>query len=524
VAIRGFFQRFLSSAAAVAVVLGVVHLDVPAQTATAGSSSFVRGIYGTGASDVAKAAGFNTINVVSPSRASLDSLAAKGFKAVVWLGEYDRTARCQFEFSDASVRATVAAVAGHPAIAAYQLSDEPNYARLHCPSAVQQHRDRAALIKSVDPSKPTYLTISTWDGREGYPYEYFAGVADIMGLDVYPCTYSGGCNFGIIDTAIRQAASKGVSRVWAIVQDFADGYYRVPTAGELRTQFERWVPGNLEGYFVYSWTYGNIANRTDHLSVLADVVSLFDGSALPVAPAPAPTVTTSSSPKPPPVLSPTPLPIPSAITDLLPGVVAVRELFGGDGAGWGSADLGGRWSTVAGQADGFSRAASHGVIATPANGVTMAAVLDGISLRDLDATVTLRLPNVTGGNAYGYVLLRRASSASNMRIGLYVTPSGAVFIRGQDAGGTSLFSDVPTGLIVSGGEALRLRVVATGSNPTTIKARVWKAAGSEPSTWAVNATTRLSGVQGPGLVGVRTINYSGAAVDFVFDDLVVRAA
>ena len=518
-AIRGFAQRFLSSAAAVAVVLGVVHMELPEQTPSSESGSFVRGIFGVGASDQVRAAGFNTVNVVSPTRSSLDALASRGFKAVVWLGEYDRTNRCGFEFSDASVRSIVGGVAGHPAIAAYQLSDEPNYARLRCATAVQQHRDRAALIKSVDPSKPTYVTISTWDGREGYPYQYFAGVADIMGLDVYPCVISSSCSFGMINTAIAQAAQDGVSRYWAVVQDFADGYYRVPTASELRTQFERWAPSNLEGYFVYHWVYGNIGSRSDHLAVLADVVSLFDGGSTPPpsSPSPSPRPSTSSSPSP----SPTPT---QSRPPTAAGTTIARDSFVRDGAGWGTADVGGAWTVVSGWSGAFRCADSRGLINAAVQADSFAAILGSVSVRDVDAAVTITLPDIDGGgNLYSYLLLRRSGSSANIRVGLYVTPSGAVTIRGQDSTGSYLFPDVPTGLTVTGSEQLRLRVVVTGSTPTTVRARVWRAGGPEPSAWATSATTNRSGIQGAGAVGVRTINLSGSRETVSFDDLLVKS-
>jgi hypothetical protein len=156
---------------------------------------------------------------------------------------------------------------------------------------------------------------------------------------------------------------------------------------------------------------------------------------------------------------------------------------------------------------------------------TMAAILGGISVRDLDATVRLRMPSVSGtGSLYAYLLLRRASSSSNMRVGVYRTPEGKIFIRGQDASARYLFSDVATGLTMAGSEALRLRVLVTGSSPTTIRVRVWKATDAEPSAWAVSTTTSASGIQGPGSVGVRTINYSNATRSVSFDDFVVRAA
>jgi hypothetical protein len=305
VAIRSFAKRFLSLASfvATAVVLAVCMGTPATQRHPIGSSgsSFIRGIYGTGPTSLTTTAGFNTVNVSTPTKAKLDAVQAAGYKAVIWLGNYDRTISCQFQYDDTWIRNTVTAIAGHPAIAAYQLSDEPNYARTKCPNTVQQHRERAALIKSIDPSKPTYVTISTWDGHEMFPYQYFVGVADILGLDVYPCTYTKGCGFSLIDGAVKAAAADGVTKFWAIVQDFHDDYYRDVTALELKTEFQHWAGSGMSGYFVYHWVYGSIATKPDHISVLADVAALYGGS----SPAPDPTTSPTASPSPSPTPSPT---------------------------------------------------------------------------------------------------------------------------------------------------------------------------------------------------------------------------
>jgi hypothetical protein len=297
-AIRSFAQRFLSFFAAIAILALLVSGPSTSRRTAVAEGGFIRGIYGTGVSSLVTAAGFNTVNVSLPTRAKLDALEAAGYKAVIWLGNYDRSISCQFQYDDAWIRTTVGAIAGHPAIAAYQLSDEPNYARIHCPSTVQQHRDRAALIKSIDPSKPTYVTISTWDGKEIFPYQYFVGVADIMGLDVYPCTYSKGCGFGLIDSAIKAAAADGVPKYWAILQDFHDDYYRDVTAAELQAQFDHWSSSAMQGYFVYHWVYGSIATKPDHIAVLAAAAELFGGVVSDPSPSPSPTPTQTQTPTP----------------------------------------------------------------------------------------------------------------------------------------------------------------------------------------------------------------------------------
>ena len=274
-----------------ALVLSLVPGSI--QEASGASVELVRGVYGRDSSpngtSLLSDAGFNTVTV-GPSVAELDQLQAAGMKGVVWLGSYNRGAQegeCQFERDDAWIRNTIPAIAGHPAIAAYQVTDEPN--KQTCPNSPAHMKARSDLIKSLDSSKPTYLVVSTWDGVEGYPYQYFAGKADIMGLDVYPCTYDHGCRFSKIDEAITEASNDGVTRYWAIIQDFSDSWYRSPTAAELQTQFDYWGESGMEGYFVYHWNVGDVEDKADHVSVLAAV-----NLVVPVPPTPQPPSTDPS--------------------------------------------------------------------------------------------------------------------------------------------------------------------------------------------------------------------------------------
>jgi hypothetical protein len=192
-------------------------------------------------------------------------------KGVVWLWDYD-DAGCSFEKDDRWVRDVVSEIAGHPAILAYQIADEPSFARVDpgCPRVPEQVRARSELVHSLDPVPPTYVVVPTWDGREAYPYQYFAGTTDVMGLDVYPCWHqTPECQMDIVEDAIEEADEDGVPRYWAVLQDFDDGWYRSPTAAELEAQFERWASSRMEGYFVYHWNEGDLESKPDHLAVLA---------------------------------------------------------------------------------------------------------------------------------------------------------------------------------------------------------------------------------------------------------------
>ncbi|TMA43626.1 MAG: hypothetical protein E6J83_09970, partial [Deltaproteobacteria bacterium] len=94
---------------------------------TASGGMAVRGCLGKDSSatqyDHIVATGFTALDRAA-YRDYLDGLPA-GVKALVWLGDYDNTT-CTWEKSDDWIRTHVEAIAGHPAIAAYYIADEPH--------------------------------------------------------------------------------------------------------------------------------------------------------------------------------------------------------------------------------------------------------------------------------------------------------------------------------------------------------------------------------------------------------------
>lgn len=225
----------------------------PAQT----SRLKVRGVYGrdssaTGLQEISST-GFNTVTVV-PDAAQFEELNRHDLQGVVWLGAYHNT-NCSFQRDDRWVTDVVNRFKDQSSIAAYQVADEPSHNM--CPEAPEQIRERAELIESLDPDTPTYVTVPTWDGKEGFPYEHFAGTTDIMGLVVYPCLdKSEQCWFTMIDRAITEADRDDVGRYWAVLQNFDTDWYRMPSSEELQGQFRRWAQSRMSGYFVYQWTPG----------------------------------------------------------------------------------------------------------------------------------------------------------------------------------------------------------------------------------------------------------------------------
>jgi hypothetical protein len=222
--------------------------ESPAVNTTATPGYAVRGIYdrdssATGFDDEA-ALGFNFID--SDVFDDFDELAARNLRGFVWLGGYSNVS-CSFTEDDAWIREHVSAIADSPGVGAYFIDDEPDAAK--CPRAPAQMKARSDLVKSIDPEPPTFLVTYKID-----QFNHFAHTVDVLGLDVYPCSVEGGCDYTKIDVQTAQADDLGV-RYWGVIQAFGDDWYKPPTPDELHRQFMHWRATKMEGYLVFAWRH-----------------------------------------------------------------------------------------------------------------------------------------------------------------------------------------------------------------------------------------------------------------------------
>jgi len=263
-------------------VLGVVLSFVVGQSgmvtatpvAAQGATYAIRGVYGNDTSSTGfrriQANGFDVVNTGAYAE-DLATLQSHGMEGLVWLGGYSNDS-CRFYEDNSWVRSHVPAIAGSPAIAAYYLADEPN--SVSCPNAPDQIKARSDLVKSLDPSKPSFIVISENDGQTQYPYAKFAGKADIMGVDIYPCNkVDPSCTFHDITAAVAALARAGISDYWGILQAFGDSYYRMPTTTEIRRQYKLWSQSSMTGYFFYTWSDEPVSIG-GHSDVIATLKSL----------------------------------------------------------------------------------------------------------------------------------------------------------------------------------------------------------------------------------------------------------
>jgi len=212
------------------------------------TGEYARGIFTTGSADFTAIAGLGfRFGMASAYRENFDRADASGLKLLAWLGGYSQTT-CSFTWTDDQIRARVADIKGHPALFAYFIDDEP-HAGPECPNTPAQVRERNALVKLLDPSKPTVITENRPDA-----YDDLAGAADVMGLVIYPCNVNlGGCDWNKIPERTRLAEQAGVQHYWGVTQTAGDEYYKQPTPEELQHILAQWHATRAEGQFAYTW-------------------------------------------------------------------------------------------------------------------------------------------------------------------------------------------------------------------------------------------------------------------------------
>ncbi|HEY5787160.1 MAG TPA: hypothetical protein VIT65_20530 [Microlunatus sp.] len=241
---------------AAALLLLVAAFLVPATRPATGATSTAHYIANLDGSTAPAALGYDVFDT-GPS--GVNSLPA-GVRALVWLGQKCPTA------ADASFRATIDALATNPRVFGYYLSDEPHIA--DCPGGPAALKSRTDYVRSKTSTQYTFVVLD--DEVEMSPFRPAVTGVHLIGLDPYPCsTANPTCDLSKIGQRVGWADAAGIPRS-AIVPTFQcfgqenfGGYYRLPTADQLRAMLAEWskfVPTPVMDY-TYSW--GNQPDSSD---------------------------------------------------------------------------------------------------------------------------------------------------------------------------------------------------------------------------------------------------------------------
>ncbi|MBX9244948.1 PKD domain-containing protein [Actinotalea ferrariae] len=215
-----------------------------------------------------------------------------------------------------------------------------------------------------------------------------------------------------------------------------------------------------------------------------------------------------------------------AVTVTAPGVAAGDAFERAVTGGWGTADVGGPWTTV-GPAPVFSVAEGAGRMTLPRSGFGATAMLAGVAETRTDTTVVMSTSPVPDGGGSFLSLIGRGVGAADYRAKVKITATGAVtlYLTKVDGTETNLAVAGVPGVSLTEGEPLAVRLEVTGTSPTTIRAKAWEASSPEPAEWRLTATDAAPSLQAAGGVGV-TAYVSASATStpttVAFDDLVVR--
>ncbi len=182
--------------------------------------------------------------------------------------------------------------------------------------------------------------------------------------------------------------------------------------------------------------------------------------------------------------------------------------------GLGTADVGGAWTVSTASGFGVGSGAGLWKLSTP--GVTRSAYLGSTLRNSTDLVMNLSADkNAAGGTTFAWVEGRRVSANTEYRSVLRFTTSNTLSVGLEALKGsttaTVLAAPVTVGNI-SPGTQIHVRMQTFGTNPTTIRTKVWLGAAAEPAAWTVTTTDSYGPLQVPGAVGLITY-VSGAATN-----------
>jgi PKD repeat protein len=224
--------------------------------------------------------------------------------------------------------------------------------------------------------------------------------------------------------------------------------------------------------------------------------------------------------------------ITKTVTATAPAGPIAADTFGRTTSnGWGTADVGGVWTRY-GTASQFSVASGTGQIRATTAGTGPRVALESVSSTSSDVLVKVSMDPIANGGGAFVSAGARTIGTNDYRAKIKISANGALTLYLVKAVSNTEITlgnpvNLGTAFNYTAGATLQIRVQATGTSPTTLRAKVWKTSQSEPSSWQLSATDSQSVLQAPGGVGVATY-LSGTAtnvpVTFKFDDLVVTAA
>ncbi|WP_141355873.1 NlpC/P60 family protein [Streptomyces sp. 6-11-2] len=175
--------------------------------------------------------------------------------------------------------------------------------------------------------------------------------------------------------------------------------------------------------------------------------------------------------------------------------------------GWGSSPGGGSWNTLPSSPDDYSVVPGTGLIALTTTGVSRHASLRDDEVTDLDVRSVARFDKVPTGQACSYGLtFGYQSTHNNYRARLSFLTTGAVEFRVEKEVDDAVTQLAPAVTLATGNPANTDWTIRVRREGSRIRAKAWRSATAEPSTWAFDVDDSAFG---KGRVGLRALANTG---------------
>ena len=200
-------------------------------------------------------------------------------------------------------------------------------------------------------------------------------------------------------------------------------------------------------------------------------------------------------------------------------------------SGFGAAETGGNWTVSSTANTSVSGGVGRLRQATP--GSTNTALLNAVSTNSADLRLALGTDKpATGSGLYLSAIARSVPGAGQYRAKAILTANGQValqLVRTSASGAETVIRAAVTvpGVSYAIGDRLEMRVQATGTSPTTVRAKVWERGTSEPAAWqasVTDATANLQAAGGVGLLAYLSSSATNAPLVVTIDDVEVVPA
>ncbi|WP_424348209.1 PKD domain-containing protein [Kocuria sp. CH-021] len=189
------------------------------------------------------------------------------------------------------------------------------------------------------------------------------------------------------------------------------------------------------------------------------------------------------------------------------GSILIDDTFDRTGTGWASPGTGLTWSTSGGTGITFATENGHGVVSWTTAGKSGTATVTGLDAQtDTDMTGIAALDPAPTGNGGYWTLRSRLGAGDEYRATARVLNSGSVYASlgvSIDGNEQTVASVKVPNLTYAANDKISLRFSTTGTNPTTLRMKIWKTGTTEPTDWTLSTTNSTAELQRAGGVGVR---------------------